>query len=148
MLQLAGEANRIIHRDIKGANILVDADGIVKLADFGASKQLQNVMGASVQQQSLKGTPYWMAPEVIKQTGHGRQADIWSVGCTMIEMLTGKPPWSHCDTQVSALFHIASSKDPPKLPTDISSVLSSFLLLTFARYAPRCAPAPSLPASI
>ena len=129
-------ANRIIHRDIKGANILVDADGIVKLADFGASKQLQNVMGASVQQQSLKGTPYWMAPEVIKQTGHGRQADIWSVGCTMIEMLTGKPPWSHCDTQVSALFHIASSKDPPKLPTDISSVCSSFLLLTFARYAP------------
>ena len=139
----------IIHRDIKGANILVDADGIVKLADFGASKQLQNVMGASVQQQSLKGTPYWMAPEVIKQTGHGRQADIWSVGCTMIEMLTGKPPWSHCDTQVSALFHIASSKDPPKLPTDISSVCSSFLLLTFARYAPASpAPAPPLPAPI
>ena len=74
-----------------------------------------------------------MAPEVIKQTGHGRQADIWSVGCTVIEMLTGKPPWVQFNTQVSALFHIASSKDPPQMPEEVSDYCREFLLQTFNR---------------
>ena len=68
-------SHRIMHRDIKGANILVDHAGICKLADFGASKRLDMLTNAEGDR-SLKGTPYWMAPEVVKQTGHGRQADI------------------------------------------------------------------------
>ena len=83
--------HRIIHRDIKGANILVDKSGSCKLADFGASRRLADLTGSSVK--SLRGTPYWMAPEVIKQTQIGRQADIWSVGCTIIEMADA-PPFS------------------------------------------------------
>jgi mitogen-activated protein kinase kinase kinase len=86
--------HQIMHRDIKGANILVDNSGVVKLADFGASKKIEDLVTVDSGCKSIKGTPYWMAPEVITQTGHGRQADIWSVGCTVIEMATGKPPWS------------------------------------------------------
>ena len=61
---------QMMHRDIKGANVLVDAEGVCKLADFGASKMLQQDLSASGDCRSLRGTPYWMAPEVIKQTGH------------------------------------------------------------------------------
>lgn len=75
-----------------------------------------------------------MAPEVIKQTGHGRPADIWSLACTVIEMATGKPPWSNLYSQpVSAMFHIASSKDPPKLPDHLSPEAKDFLMLCFNR---------------
>ncbi|KAG0463844.1 hypothetical protein HPP92_019913 [Vanilla planifolia] len=77
--------NGIIHRDIKGANILVDNKGCIKLADFGASKQVVK-LATMTAAKSMKGTPYWMAPEVILQTGHSFSADIWSVGCTVIEM--------------------------------------------------------------
>ena len=88
---------------------------MIKLADFGASKRLAEMVTTRWGHRSIKGTPYWIA-EVIKQTGHGRQADIWSVGCTVLEMATGKPPWSEHGSQVSALFHIASSKSPPPIP--------------------------------
>ena len=97
-------SHRIVHRDIKGGNILVDNNGICKLADFGASKRLDLLKNTA--EQSLKGTPYWMAPEVIRQAGYGRQADIWSVGCTVIEMATGRPPWSEYKTQVSVMVSI------------------------------------------
>ena len=83
----------MIHRDIKGANILVDDRGCIKLADFGASKILVGGSTLMDENQSLRGTPYFMAPEVIMQTGHGRKADVWSVGCTVLQMVTGRPPW-------------------------------------------------------
>lgn len=127
-------ANGIMHRDIKGANILMTSDGCIKLADFGASKKLADLQATmSEGYKSMKGTPYWMAPEVIKQTGHGRQADIWSVGCTVIEMATGKPPWSQFQSQVSALFHIAQAKGPPPIPENLSPAAKEFLLLCFRR---------------
>ena len=75
-----------------------------------------------------------MAPEVIKQTGHSLPADVWSVGCVLVEMLTGKPPWSHFTSQISALFHIASSKAPPPLtltPT-LTLTLTPTLTLTLS----------------
>ncbi|GAV84603.1 Pkinase domain-containing protein [Cephalotus follicularis] len=119
--------NGIMHRDIKGANILVDNKGCIKLADFGASKkvvELATINGAK----SMKGTPYWMAPEVILQTGHSFSADIWSVGCTMIEMATGKPPWSQQYQEVAALFHIGTTKSHPPIPEHLSTEAKDFLL--------------------
>jgi serine/threonine protein kinase len=123
----------IMHRDIKGANILIASNGTVKLADFGASKKIEDLATIGSGSKSIRGTPYWMAPEVIKQTGHGCPADIWSLGCTVIEMATGKPPWSTCAGPVAAMFQIASSKDPPPLPEHLSREAKDFLLLCFNR---------------
>ena len=78
----------IIHRDIKGANVLVTDAGIAKLSDFGCSKRLLGMCTNSLEEslKVIKGSVPWMAPEVIKQSGFGRSSDIWSVGATMIEM--------------------------------------------------------------
>lgn len=72
----------IIHRDIKGANILVSDSGIAKLSDFGCSKQLVGLCTGSIEEsmKAIRGSVPWMAPEVIKQSGHGRSSDIWSIG--------------------------------------------------------------------
>jgi mitogen-activated protein kinase kinase kinase len=79
-----------------------------RLADFGASKKV--VKFATIPEaKSMKGTPYWMAPEAIRRTVHNWQADMWSVGCTVIELATGKPPWSHQFQEVAALFHIGTT---------------------------------------
>ena len=70
-------------------------NGIIKLIDFGCAKRLELRLSKSGSHlmKSLRGTPYWMAPEVINETGHGKKSDIWSLGCTVFEMLTGSPPW-------------------------------------------------------
>jgi serine/threonine protein kinase len=82
-------SQNVVHRDIKGANILTTKDGVVKLADFGVAKQFSE----TTKQSSVVGTPYWMAPEIInieEQNANTTPAcDIWSLGCTIIELLTG-----------------------------------------------------------
>jgi mitogen-activated protein kinase kinase kinase len=104
---------------IKGANILVDNKGRIKLADFGASKKVVKLPTIS-EAKSMKGTPYMMAPEVIRQRVHNWQADMWSVGCTVIEMATGKPPGSQQFQEVAALFHIGTTKSHPPIPEHLS----------------------------
>ncbi|XP_039173364.1 LOW QUALITY PROTEIN: mitogen-activated protein kinase kinase kinase 1 [Eucalyptus grandis] len=105
----------VVHRDIKCANILVDVSGSVKLADFGLAKAT-NINVAK----SSKGTAFWMAPEVVnlKNRSYGLAADIWSLGCTVLEMLTRRPPYSHLEG-MQALFRIGRG-EPPPVPDSLS----------------------------
>ncbi|KAH3747789.1 hypothetical protein DPMN_182221, partial [Dreissena polymorpha] len=129
--------NSIVHRDIKGANVLRDNNGNVKLSDFGTSKRLQTIKVHSRQEKgTVVGTPYWMAPEVINGEHYGRKADVWSVGCTVVEMLTKKPPWPELET-MAAIYKIATAEFPKyQLPEGTSDRAQDFLRLVFRRNFP------------
>lgn len=120
----------IIHRDIKGANILVDNKGGIKISDFGISKKVEETFGGNrAHRPSLQGSVFWMAPEVVKQVAHTRKADIWSVGCLVVEMLTGNHPYPTLN-QMQAIFKIGMSAKP-EIPPDISPEAEDFLKRTF-----------------
>ncbi|KAI7466854.1 hypothetical protein KC351_g14313 [Hortaea werneckii] len=116
----------VIHRDIKGANILTTKEGLVKLADFGVATKAQGLSEGSV-----VGTPYWMAPEVIELSGASTASDIWSLGCTVIELLDGKPPY-HKFAPMPALFRIVNDDHPP-LPEGCSPLVRDFLMQCFQK---------------
>lgn len=125
----------IIHRDIKGANILVDNKGTIKISDFGISKKLEatNILNGANNNKhrpSLQGSVFWMAPEVVKQTSYTRKADIWSLGCLVVEMMTGTHPFPDC-TQLQAIFKIGGSKAAPTIPEHASEEGKLFLSQTF-----------------
>ncbi|XP_057496330.1 LOW QUALITY PROTEIN: mitogen-activated protein kinase kinase kinase 3-like [Actinidia eriantha] len=118
-----------VHRDIKGANILVDPNGEIKLADFGMAKHI----AACSSMLSFKGSPYWMAPEVVMNSnGYSLPVDIWSLGCTILEMATSKPPWSQYEG-VAAIFKIGNSKDIPAIPDHLSNDAKCFVKLCLQR---------------
>ncbi|KAL8701451.1 MAG: hypothetical protein Q9201_004903 [Fulgogasparrea decipioides] len=127
----------IIHRDIKGANVLVDGKGNIKISDFGISKRVEASAllapaknGGHLHRPSLQGSVFWMAPEVVKQTSYTRKADIWSLGCLIVEMFTGTHPFPNC-SQLQAIFQIGNSFAKPTTPENISDEGRAFLNKTF-----------------
>ncbi|KAI8882114.1 kinase-like protein, partial [Backusella circina FSU 941] len=120
--------NQVVHCDLKAANILTTKTGDVKLTDFGVSLNLK-IKG--VDADTISGTPNWMAPEVIELKGATTKSDIWSLGCTLIELVTGKPPYNDM-LPMSAMFRIVEDDYPP-LPNNISEEMHDFLLKCFQK---------------
>jgi len=125
-------SRNIIHRDIKGANILVDNRGAVKISDFGVSKKTNfNGMNAAPgTRTSLQGSVFWMAPEVVRQSGQSIKSDIWSVGCLVVEMFTGSRPFPSMTT-LQTLFAVGSNNEKPTIPESASEDAKKFMNKTF-----------------
>ncbi len=115
--------NHIVHRDIKPGNLLKDGRGFVKIADFGEAQMTpQHGDNEKFDLSSLMGTPAYMAPECLHKANVYPSADVWSFGCVLVYLMSGKHPWSHCTNDYNILYNIATTTE---YPVDLDSLVCS-----------------------
>jgi mitogen-activated protein kinase kinase kinase len=117
----------ILHRDLKADNILLDVDGTCKISDFGISKKTDDIYGND-KSNSMQGSVFWMAPEVIRSQAEGYSAkvDIWALGCVVLEMFAGRRPWNK-EEAVGAIYKIANGEIPP-IADEVREAISPYAL--------------------
>uniref|UniRef100_A0ACD5VZQ7 Uncharacterized protein n=1 Tax=Avena sativa TaxID=4498 RepID=A0ACD5VZQ7_AVESA len=118
----------LVHGDVKARNVVIGADGRAKIADFGCARTIDSL-------RPIGGTPAFMAPEVARGEEQGPAADVWALGCTVIEMATGRAPWSDVDNVLAAVHRIGYTDAVPEVPAWLSAEAKDFLALCFARNA-------------
>lgn len=126
-------SNGIIHRDIKGSNLLLNEEGIIQICDFGTGTLIQNVQGKKDKNENKIGSAYWISPEVVISNTYSTAGDIWSLGITCIELVEGNPPFSNIKPLRAMLL---TSTEPPKglnQPNKYSKEFNNFVskCLTF-----------------
>ena len=114
-------SNRVIHRDLKPQNILIGSDGCVKVCDFGFARSMSK---SSLVMTSIKGTPLYMAPELVQEQPYDHSVDLWSIGVILYELFVGKPPF-YTNSMYALLNRIA--KEDVKYPDTMSNTFKSFL---------------------
>ncbi|KAH7340421.1 kinase-like protein [Rhizoctonia solani] len=109
----------ILHRDLKGDNILVDRSGICKISDFGISKRSEHVYN-NHEGTAMQGSVFWMAPEMLhnNKQGYNAKIDIWSVGCVVLEMQAGRRPWTE-DDMFAVMYKVGGLRQAPPVPEDV-----------------------------
>ena len=120
----------LVHGYVKARNVVIGADGRAKLADFGCARK--SAAGGKI----IGGTPAFMAPEVARGEDQGPAADVWALGCTVVEMATGKAPWNGTGGDALAAMHMIGYTDAvPEVPQCLSAEAKDFLGMCFARHA-------------
>ncbi|GJN17967.1 hypothetical protein PR202_gb05078 [Eleusine coracana subsp. coracana] len=118
----------LVHGDVKARNVVIGGDGRARLTDFGCARPAEST-------RPIGGTPAFMAPEVARGEEQGPAADVWALGCTVVEMATGRAPWSDMDDVLAAIHRIGYTDAVPEVPAWMSEEAKDFLACCFARNA-------------